>query len=72
MTSFLSSDHRPLAFIIEDDKDMAAACVVALEEAGYDSIIINDGQTAMTLLTSKIPALVLLDLHLPYVSGRKF
>ena len=73
MTAFLSSEKkkRPLAFIIEDDKDMAAAYVVALEEAGYDSILINDGQTAMALLASKTPALVLLDLHLPYVSGEE-
>ncbi len=73
MTAFLSSEKekRPLAFIIEDDQDMAAACVVALEEAGYDSIIINDGQTATALLASRTPALVLLDLHLPYVSGEE-
>ena len=73
MTAFLSSEKkkRPLAFIIEDDKDMAAAYVVALEEAGYDSILINDGQTAMALLASRTPALVLLDLHLPYVSGEE-
>jgi DNA-binding response OmpR family regulator len=41
----------------------------ALQKAGFETEIISDGQAAMSRLSEMIPALVVLDLHLPHVSG---
>lgn len=65
------SNQRPLALIIEDDEDLAAGYAVALEEAGYDSRIFNEGQPALDMLASIIPALALIDLNLPQLSGEE-
>lgn len=60
----------PLALIIEDDQDLANIFAKALEAAGYTIEIARDGNAALELLSISEPAVVVLDLHLPYVSGR--
>ena len=60
----------PLALIIEDDQDLANIFAKALEAAGYKIEIARDGNVALEQLSILEPAVVVLDLHLPYVSGR--
>lgn len=60
---------NPLAFVIEDDKNLALAFAEAVEEAEYKVEIIHDGKTAMERLTSTTPALVVLDIHIPHIKG---
>lgn len=61
---------RPLALIVEDNKNMADAFLEAIDLAGYSSEIILDGAVAVSKLTyGPIPHLVLLDLNLPNVRG---
>jgi len=64
-------DERPLALVIEDDKALASGFAVAIDEAGYNTKIFNDGQAALDSLASAVPALVLLDLNLPFISGEE-
>jgi DNA-binding response OmpR family regulator len=58
-----------LAFIIEDDPKLAAIFAIALQQANYETEIIPDGQIATQRLAITSPDVVILDLHLPYVSG---
>ncbi len=60
---------KPLALIVEDDKNLALAFGEALEDAGYEVEIIFDGQTALDRLAVVTPAMVVLDLHIPHVRG---
>ncbi len=62
--------NNPLALIIEDDPDLAMIFAGALQEAGYDSEIAHDGRIALEQLANTTPAVVVLDLHLPRVSGK--
>jgi len=64
-----SMSDNPLAFVIEDDKNLALAFAEAVEEAEYKVEIIHDGKTAMERLTSTTPALVVLDIHIPHIKG---
>ncbi len=59
----------PLALVIEDDVDLAAIFAEALQAAQFTTEIIADGAAAQTRLHEVIPQLVVLDLHLPQVSG---
>lgn len=61
-----------LAFIIEDEINLAALFATALERAGYRTLSLNDGQVAIDHLrqVKESPRLVLLDLNLPRVSGK--
>jgi CheY-like chemotaxis protein len=61
---------KPLAFVIEDDPDMADIFSAALDTAGFTVNTLRDGQEAMARLgIAPYPALVVLDLHLPHISG---
>ena len=59
----------PLALVIEDDPDIAAVFSIALEMAGYTTQTVEDGGLALEELNRVLPALVVLDLNLPHVTG---
>lgn len=59
----------PLALVIEDDPDIASVFSFALQLAGYATQAIEDGGRAVEQIDTLVPALVLLDLNLPHVSG---
>jgi DNA-binding response OmpR family regulator len=61
--------EKPLAFVIEDDKNLALAFAEAVEEAEYEVEILHDGKTAMERLATKTPAIIILDLHIPHIMG---
>ena len=60
----------PFALIIEDDWDLSTIFAQALQAAEFETEIAEDGQVATTRLMETTPAVVVLDLHLPHVSGR--
>jgi DNA-binding response OmpR family regulator len=60
-----------LAMIIEDNEDLAIIFAEALRAAGFETETIEDGQKAMERLDASVPAIVILDLHLPQVSGER-
>lgn len=59
-----------LALIIEDDEDLASIFAEALRGIGYEVEHVADGKVAQERLKNGIaPFLILLDMHLPHVSG---
>src|SRR5574342_1427360 len=60
---------NPRALIVEDDADVAFLYAEALRGAGFEPEIIRDGTTALARLAGIVPALVVLDMHLPFVTG---
>ena len=59
-----------LALIIEDDEDLANIFSEALRSGGFEVEHIADGRLAQERLkTGNAPFIVLLDMHLPYISG---
>lgn len=63
--------HKPIAFIIEDDAKLGNVFSLALQLVQIDAELIADGKTALTRLGEITPDLIILDLHLPYVSGNE-
>ena len=61
---------KQFALIIEDEPDLATIFSEALKTAGFETKIIADGQVALNELETTTPDVVVLDLHLPRVSGR--
>jgi CheY-like chemotaxis protein len=61
---------HPRALIIEDDKDAAELYRHVLEPLGFQTEIIRTGEAASARLMDVVPAVVVLDLHLPdHTSG---
>ena len=59
-----------LALIIEDDEDLANIFAEALTGAGFEVEHLADGKSANTRLRNgSAPYLILLDMHLPHISG---
>ena len=61
--------ETPLALVIEDDPEQQKIFTKAIEMAGYSVEAIGDGKEAQERLKEVTPSLVILDLHLPKVSG---
>jgi CheY-like chemotaxis protein len=62
-------DEKPLAFIVEDNEDTVIIFQGALERAGYRVKVALDGAVAQKQLGEIVPDLIILDLHMPNVSG---
>jgi diguanylate cyclase (GGDEF)-like protein len=60
---------KPLALIVEDDRDIAALFRHVLDIAGYHTEIVLHGKEAVKRLEATRPDIILLDLALPGVSG---
>jgi len=60
---------EPLALIIEDDDKLSIIFTEALRQAGFDTRVIHDGAEALAKIQTYQPAVIILDLHLPHVSG---
>jgi CheY-like chemotaxis protein len=60
-----------LALIVEDDLAIAAIYEEALHLAGYETETIENGRLAVQRIQEIVPALILLDLHLPEVTGEE-
>lgn len=58
-----------IAFVIEDDENLALAFAEALEEVDYQTEIIHDGKKAFERLQEFVPSIVVLDLHIPHIKG---
>ncbi len=62
---------QPQALVIEDNITLTKIFSEALRRAGYEVAVISDGQAALDYLEKHTPYLILLDLHLPHISGDK-
>ena len=60
---------NPLALIFEDDPKQKIVFERALQLAGFATEVVLDGLQAKSRISGTPPALLLLDIHLPYISG---
>lgn len=63
------SATEKLALVIEDDPAQQDIFTQAIKMAGFNVEGIDNGQEALDRLKEVVPELVILDLHLPNVSG---
>ena len=64
----MSADEK-LALVIEDDPAQQDIFTQAVKMAGYTVEALGNGADALARLAEVVPQLVILDLHLPSVSG---
>jgi CheY-like chemotaxis protein len=67
----LAADENLLALVIEDSRAVGEIFKIAIERVGFEVELIPDGQVALERLAAVIPVFILLDLHLPNVSGEE-
>jgi DNA-binding response OmpR family regulator len=59
------------ALIIEDDPKLSVIFQTALQQAGFETDLDSTGYQFSNKLSSAAPDLVILDIHLPYASGKE-
>lgn len=57
------------AVVVEDDMNLGASFTTVLELSGFDVVYVNDSTAALDKIVEVKPALVMLDLQMPKVSG---
>jgi DNA-binding response OmpR family regulator len=62
-------DPRVKILVIDDDTSMLALVKRELEKAGYLVLLAEDGIVGGRLALSASPDLILVDVHMPYLSG---
>lgn len=58
-----------IAIIIEDEKDLTLVFAQALADAGFRPEIFYDGGPALSRLVDIVPAIIVLDMNLPNITG---
>ena len=61
---------RPLVLVVEDEPAIARLLDHILERGGYDVLLANSGDEALTLAAARRPDVLTLDLVLPGLSGQ--
>ena len=61
--------HCDKVMIVEDDIGISRYLQSTLASAGYDTVTVRDGRTALALIASHCPDCLLLDLGLPDMDG---
>ena len=59
----------PHILVVEDEDALSTLLQYNLEKEGYEVVVAADGEEALTLVSEKLPDLVVLDWMLPKVSG---
>ena len=65
----MAMDKTPFAYVVEDNQDAVVIFQTALEQAGYEVQVALDGAVAQQQLAELVPDLIVLDIHMPNVSG---
>jgi DNA-binding response OmpR family regulator len=70
MSAIICAESEPaLVLIAEDEEPLAETVAFAVHEAGYTPLVALHGRQALELARSRRPALLILDLMLPYIDG---
>jgi two-component system response regulator RegX3 len=57
------------ALVIEDDKELGEIFADILFMDGWEAEVAQDGPKALEILETRIPDVIILDMHLPHMSG---
>jgi two-component system LytT family response regulator len=62
-------DSELIALVVDDDEDQNIIFATALEQAGYVVKSARNGYEAREILAEIVPSMVILDLHMPGITG---
>ena len=65
----MTDGGTPLVLVADDEEDIRALVAFRLKRAGYDVITAADGAEALTLATTRLPDLIVLDMMMPKATG---
>ena len=61
--------NTPFVLIVEDDTELSEIFAFILQAADLQTEVVRDGLLALNRIKETLPDLIILDMHLPNVSG---
>ncbi len=68
----MAAKERCLVLVVEDDPSIAEFVEWVLGDEGYRAVVVATGEAALQQVATERPALILLDMILPGMSGTAF
>lgn len=68
----MSAEERCLVLMVEDDPSIAEFVESALSDEGYQVVVTSSGEEGLQQVAKERPAIILLDMLLPGMSGGDF
>jgi two-component system, NtrC family, response regulator HydG len=68
-TSPPAEGQRPTVLIVEDDRQTRSLLATVLSDSGYETVGVDSGEGALDALATSGTDVILLDLHMPGLSG---
>lgn len=65
----MNDKSSPLVLVADDDNDILSLVSFRLELAGYEVLTAGDGQEALGMIMEQHPALAVLDVRMPRMTG---
>lgn len=61
--------YKPLALVIEDERDLSTLFTSIMRKVGFETEQVLDGKKALVRVAETKADVIVLDMHLPHVSG---
>lgn len=68
----MTNTKKPILLIVEDDSSLLKVLVEKLKKDPYEVVTANNGKTALEVINSKSPNLIVLDILMPDMNGIEF
>ena len=65
-------NNKKTILVVEDDKSLNKIIILKLKEAGFQTISVEDAESAFKFLDGNKPDLIWLDIYLPGMNGLEF
>lgn len=65
----MNTKSRPIIVVADDDRDICKLIQMQLTRHGFDVLVTDNGETALELVSRHQPAVALLDVMMPKLSG---
>jgi DNA-binding response OmpR family regulator len=65
----MNDQVRPIIVVADDDRDICELIKIQLERHGYQVFLADNGKAALELISEHHPAVALLDIMMPKLSG---
>ena len=68
-THGVSTSHRKVVLVVDDEVELLAALRLALEPKGFDVVAVSNPFTAVRIAATRRPDLIVMDLDMPGMDG---
>ena len=63
------TEHIPRILVVDDEKHICAAIAALVKGEGFKALVAQDGNTALKMIRSEGPDLILVDIKMPEMDG---